>query len=102
MLAVRIDHDDRKPLARWFSSQSGYARLEAEKLLAADPGALSRQDRLRRKVWIAPWLVAFWCLVVKRCALDGRAGLYYTFQRVLAETMLSVCLLDSRLRGGKP
>jgi glycosyltransferase involved in cell wall biosynthesis len=101
-LAVRIDHDDRKPLARWFSSQAGYARLEAAKLLAADPRGLSRQDRLRLKVWIAPWLVAFWCLVIRRCALDGRAGLYYTFQRMIAETMLSVCLLDAKLRGGNP
>jgi glycosyltransferase involved in cell wall biosynthesis len=101
-LAVRIDHDDRKPLARWFSSQASYARLEASKLLAADPRGLSRQDRLRLRVWIAPWLVAFWCLVIRRCALDGRAGLYYTFQRMIAETMLSVCLLDAKLRGGTP
>jgi glycosyltransferase involved in cell wall biosynthesis len=101
-LAVRIDHDDRKPIARWFASQSGYARLEAAKLLAADPRGLSRQDRLRLKVWIAPWLVAFWCLVIRRCALDGRAGLYYTFQRMIAETMLAVCLLDARLRGRNP
>lgn len=100
-LAVRIDHDDRKPLARWFSSQSGYARLEAEKLRLVDPHGLSRQDHLRLKVWIAPWLVVFWCLVIRRCALDGRAGLYYTFQRMIAEAMLSVCLLDAKLRGEK-
>lgn len=101
-LGVRIDHDDRKTLARWFLSQSGYARLEAEKLLRADSRGLSRQDRLRAAVWVAPWLVVFWCLVVKGCLLDGRAGMYYTFQRMLAETMLSICLLDARLRrGGK-
>jgi glycosyltransferase involved in cell wall biosynthesis len=100
-LAARIDHDDRKPIVRWLSSQSAYARLEAEKLLVADRRRLSRQDRLRLKVWIAPWLVVFWCLIIRCCALDGRAGIYYTFQRMLAETMLSICLLDSRLRGGK-
>ncbi|MEI6033645.1 MAG: glycosyltransferase family 2 protein [Verrucomicrobiae bacterium] len=101
-LDVRIDHDDRKPLARWFASQSGYARLEAEKLLSGATQELSRQDRIRMKAWIAPWLVAFWCLFVRRCALDGRAGLYYTFQRMIAETMLAVCLLDAWLRGRKP
>ena len=99
-LGIRIEHDDRKPLARWFASQVTYARQEAEMLLESDPSLLSRQDRLRLKAWIAPWLIAFWCLVVKRCALDGRAGLYYTFQRMIAETMLAVCILDARLRGG--
>lgn len=98
ILPMKIDHDDRKPIARWFASQAVYARQEAEKLAASDPRRLSRQDRLRAKAWIAPWLVVVWCLLVRRCALDGRAGLYYTFQRMLAETMLAVCLLDARLR----
>ena len=100
-LGIRIEHDDRKPLSRWFATQAIYARQEAELLLAANPSTLSRQDRLRLKVWIAPWLIAFWCLVVNRCALDGYAGLYYTFQRMIVETMLAVCILDARLRGGK-
>ena len=99
-LGIRIEHDDRKPIARWFASQSAYARLEAVKLLESYPKHLSRQDRLRLKYWIAPWLIVFWCLIVKRCALDGRAGLYYTFQRMIAETMLAVCILDARLRKG--
>jgi len=99
-LGIRIEHDDRKPLARWFAAQTTYARQEAEMLLGANPGDLTRADRLRLKGWLAPWLIVFWCLVVKRCALDGRAGLYYTFQRMIAETMLAVCILDARLRGG--
>ena len=99
-LGIRIEHDDRKPISRWFSSQAIYARQEAVKLLESNPKHLARQDRLRLKCWIAPWLIVFWCLVVKRCALDGRAGLYYTFQRMIAETMLAVCILDLRLRGG--
>ena len=99
-LGMKIDHDDRKAISRWFSSQSTYAQQEAEKLLQSNPAQLSRQDRLRLKIWIAPWLIVFWCLVVSRCALDGRAGLYYTLQRMIAETMLATCLLDARLRGG--
>jgi glycosyltransferase involved in cell wall biosynthesis len=99
-LPMKIDHDDRKPITRWFASQAVYARQEAEKLASADIRRLSRQDRLRAKAWIAPWLVVVWCLLVRRCALDGRAGLYYTFQRMIAETMLAVCLLDNRLRKG--
>lgn len=101
-LRVLIDHDDRKPIARWFASQAAYAGLEAEKLLTSRRQDLSLPDRLRLCGWVAPGLVVFWCLVVKRCILDGRAGLSYTLQRLLAETLLAVCLLDARLRGGRP
>lgn len=100
-LGIRIDHDDRKPLPRWFASQASYARQEAAKLLESDPKSLSRQDRLRRSGWASPWIVVFWCLVIRRCALDGWDGLYYTFQRMIAETMLAICILDARLRGIK-
>ncbi len=91
-------HDDRKPISRWFNSQSRYARLEAVKLLAADPASLRPQERIRRLRWAAPLLSLVWCLVVRGCILDGRAGIYYAFQRVLAELMLSVSLLDDDLR----
>lgn len=101
-LRVLIDHDDRKPIARWFASQSAYAGLEAEKLLTSRLQDLSLPDRLRLCGWVAPGLVVFWCLFVKRCVLDGRAGLYYTLQRLLAETLLATSLLDARLRGGQP
>ena len=100
-LGIRIDHDDRKPLPRWFESQAAYAHQEAEKLLQSDPKLLSRQDRLRRSGWASPWVVVFWCLVIRRCALDGWDGLYYTFQRMIAETMLAICILDARLRKGQ-
>lgn len=100
-LRVLIDHDDRKPIGRWFLSQVAYAGLEAEKLLSCNRRELSLPDRIRLSGWIAPGLVVFWCLIVKRCALDGPAGLYYTLQRLMAETLLAICLLDARLRGGR-
>ena len=46
-LSAVIFHDDRKPLARWIASQQRYARQEAEHLLASDPKALGRTDRIR-------------------------------------------------------
>src|SRR5436305_10430289 len=46
-LSGLIFHDDRKPLARWFSSQQRYARQEAEHLLASNHNSLSRADRIR-------------------------------------------------------
>jgi glycosyltransferase involved in cell wall biosynthesis len=91
-----IYHDDRKPISRWFSSQARYASLEASHLLTREE--LGRADRLRLLILPAPVLMFFYVLFIKRCLFDGWSGWYYTFQRVCAETMLSIELLDRRLR----
>ena len=93
-----IYHDDRKPIARWFRSQARYGSLEAAHLLSRDVSTLSRIDRVRLLIVPAPVLMFFYVLFIKRCLLDGWSGWYYTFQRVCAETMLSIELLDRRLR----
>lgn len=101
-LQSRILHDDRKPLARWLASQQNYARLEAEKLLRASPRELSRADRLRRWIWPAAPTVFFYTLLCKGCLLDGWPGWYYVLQRTYFELLLSLELLDRRLRGDEP
>ena len=93
-----IYHDDRKPIFRWFSSQARYVALEASYLLSRDVSNLGRADRLRLLILPAPVLMVFYVLFIKRCLLDGWSGCYYTFQRGCAETMLSIELLDRRLR----
>lgn len=93
-----IYHDDRKPLSRWLASQQTYARLEADYLLKAVAGTLRASDRVRRMAWPAPILVFFYVLVVKGCLLDGWPGWFYTLQRVLAECMIALELIDRRLR----
>ena len=95
-LAGVIYHDDRKPRARWLDNQSSYAALEAIKLRQADPDTLGRIDRLRR-AGLAPLLTPAYCLLVKRLALDGQAGLAYTYERTYAEVLLALHLLDRRL-----
>lgn len=97
-----ILHDDRKPRARFLAAQSKYAPQEAEKLLAAAPGALSTADRIRRLGWVAPWLVPFWCLVVKRGLLDGSAGWIYAGERAIAEWLIAMALAERRLRRSLP
>jgi len=92
-----IYHDDRKPLARWLASQQRYAEVEAQHLLDTPKQQLSRVDRIRRAGWPAPVLVLFYVLIVKGCLLDGRAGWFYALQRVLAETMIALELLDRRV-----
>jgi glycosyltransferase involved in cell wall biosynthesis len=96
-LHERLVHDDRKPLARWLSSQASYCTQEADHLLGSRWSELNLQDKLRRLVVIAPWLVPLYCLTVGRGMLDGRAGLYYALQRGVAESLLAVRLLERRL-----
>ena len=96
-LRAPIYHDDRKPLSRWVKSQRIYALREADYLLSAESKALSWPDRVRRTGWLAPMLVLPYVLFVKGCVLDGRAGWFYALQRLAAETMIALELLDRRL-----
>jgi glycosyltransferase involved in cell wall biosynthesis len=92
-----IYHDDRKPLSRWFASQQGYARLEADYLLKADEDTLSASDRLRRMAWPAPIVIFFYVLVVKGCLLDGWPGWFYALQRGVVECMIALEVIDRRV-----
>lgn len=94
-LTTPIDHDDRKPLSRWLSSQDKYAQLEAEKLSALDQ--LSLQDRIRRTMILGPIVVFLYTLLARRTILDGPHGWFYAFQRTLAEIMLSLRLLEKKI-----
>ncbi|MFZ4763679.1 MAG: glycosyltransferase family 2 protein [Roseimicrobium sp.] len=95
-----FDHDDRKPLSRWFISQDNYAKLEAQKLTDAGRG-LRLQDKLRRTMMLAPLATFFYCLIGKQLIFDGWRGWFYTWQRVLAEVMLALRLLEARLGEGQ-
>lgn len=98
-LVGKIAHDDRKPIGRWFQSQIRYAQAEAEHLASADPAGLKRIDRLRKRGWPAPFIMLGYTLFWRGYLWDGRAGLYYCFQRVLAELMLAIEINDRYLRG---
>ena len=67
-------------------------------LVRTPASELSLQDRLRKRIVIAPFLVLFYTLLWKRLILDGWPGLYYVAQRVFAELMLSLRLMDKMLR----
>jgi glycosyltransferase involved in cell wall biosynthesis len=96
-LRNEVLHDDRKSLSAWLSSQDRYARLECDMLRAKSWTQLGWKDRLRRMMFITPWLVPLYCLTVGRGLLDGRRGLFYATQRGIAEAMLSARLLQSGL-----
>jgi glycosyltransferase involved in cell wall biosynthesis len=98
MLSGAIYHDDRKSLARWLASQRRYARVEAEYLLGCDRKLLGRVDRVRLSGCVAPLAVLAYALFLKGCLLDGWAGWYYALQRLLAETLIALEIMDRRLR----
>ena len=97
-LSEVILHDDRKPLSMWLAAQVRYAELEAETLLTRRWYLLRWQDSLRKMLVITPWLVPLYCMTFGMGILDGWYGVYYALQRATAETVLSLKLLEVRLR----
>ena len=91
-----ILHDDRKPLSGWFLNQDRYLRLEAEKLSKIPFGQMKLNDKMRWLIVPAPFFAFLYCLILKGCLLDGWRGWYYSLQRMLAETMLSLRLIEHR------
>jgi glycosyltransferase involved in cell wall biosynthesis len=98
-LRSRILHDDRKPLHHWLKAQARYAELEAQKLSSVRPEHLRPADRMRRWIVVAPPTMLLYCLIVRGGLLDGWAGLHYAFERTIAETMLSLFLINRKIGG---
>jgi len=96
-LRACIDHDDRKPLVRWLSSQQRYARLEAEYLMSRPRTKLRLVHRVRLTGILGPLIVFLYTLFAKRCILDGWPGWFYVLQRTVTETMIAAELVDRKL-----
>jgi len=94
-LDAYIHHDDRKPLSRWLWAQDRYMVIEAKKLLQTPDRELSWGDRIRKRKVFAPLIVLIYCLILKGGILDGWQGWYYAFQRTLAETLLSIHIIEA-------
>ena len=45
-----------------------------------------------------PLFTFLYCLFVKGLILNGRAGIFYALQRLVAEAVLSLMVLEERLR----
>lgn len=94
-LKARIIHDDRKATKDWLAAQARYMQLEVE-LLRASKSGLVRWLRL----WppLMPIAVFMYCLLGKGLILNGRAGIFYALQRMVAEAVLSLMVLEEKLR----
>lgn len=90
----KLIHDDRKSMDRWLLSQRKYAKLEAEKLSTTEQHQLSSRDKMRKASFFTPVIVFLYILIIKRGILDGKNGIIYAFQRLIAESILQIQLRD--------
>jgi hypothetical protein len=101
-LSQPIFHDDRKPLQRWLASQQRYQAIEVAKLRATPSGQLSLADRLRKHTPLAPIAALVFCLLWKGGLFEGWRGWAYAQQRMYAELLLNLMLLEARHQAPAP
>jgi hypothetical protein len=94
-LKNKIVQDDWKKTEFWLTAQARYMRLEETKLITRPR---KFRDWLRAHPPLMPLAVLFYCLFGKGLILDGRAGLFYALQRMIAEATMSLMVLESRIR----
>src|SRR3984893_16583504 len=94
-LSGRVLHDDWKPTGQWIIGQTRYMQRELEWLRVGRPG-LVRWLRLRPPLMLIA--VFIYCLFGKGLIVNGRAGIFYALQRMVAEAVLSLMVLEERMR----
>ena len=94
-LNARVIHDDWKPITRWVEGQARYMQLEVDLMQLWKTG-LVRWLRFRPP--LMPIATFLYCLFGKGLILNGRAGIFYTLQRTVAEAILSLLVLERKLR----
>ena len=87
-----IFHDDRKSWSRWYSNQQGYACLEAEKIKKWSWFALPISGKVRRLPLVSVVVSPVYLLFYKGLWRDGRRGLKYIWQRLVAEWLIQKSL----------
>lgn len=92
--SIPILHDDRKPLSRWITNQSGYSIKECRKLLDLPSENATMIEQIRRTKIFAPILVFFYCLFWQRLIFSGWHGWYYTLQRTIVEMLFALRLIE--------
>jgi len=94
-LSGMIVHDDWKQTGQWLTAQARYMQRELDYLRAHESG-FARWLRLRPP--LMPIAVFLYCLFGKGLLFNGRAGLFYALQRMIAEATLSLMVLEQQLR----
>jgi glycosyltransferase involved in cell wall biosynthesis len=99
-LREKLIHDDRKPFSRFVERQRAYMRDEAAKIRRGE--GLNWAGRIRKLRVVAPFAVLVHTLFGRRLILDGIPGLHYTWERFVAEVILSIELMKPARSSGRP
>jgi len=94
-LSGAIIHDDWKASGQWLVGQARYMQRELD-YLHVDKGGFVRWLRLRPP--LMPIAVFLYCLFGRCLLFNGRAGIFYALQRMVAEAALSLMVLEEKLR----
>jgi glycosyltransferase involved in cell wall biosynthesis len=95
ILSATIVHDDWKPVSQCLIGEAHYMQRERD-WIRVHNGGWARWLRVR-----PPWMpiaVFLYCLFGKGLILNGRAGIFYALQRMVAEAVLSLMVLEERMR----
>jgi hypothetical protein len=71
--------------------------IEAKKLKETPFTQLSWGDKIRKQKILAPFIIIIYCLILKGGIFDGWRGWYYALQRMFAETLLCIRLIELEL-----
>ena len=93
--ASRLRHDDRKPYEAFVLSQVRYGRKLAKR---ARSGPLTWRDKIRARFPLGIVLTPFVSYVLRGGFLDGRGGLIYALDRLIAESIFYRQVIAERAR----
>ena len=99
-LSAVIIHDDWKATRQWLIGQARYMQRELDYYLNSDRRGFVRWLRLRPP--LMPVAIFLYCLFGKGLLFNGRAGIFYALQRMVAEAALSLMVLEEKLRNRAP
>jgi glycosyltransferase involved in cell wall biosynthesis len=91
----RIIHDDWKPTSQWLIGEARVLQRELDWTHVRKTGLV---HWLRVRPPLMPIAVFLYCLFGKGLILNGRAGMFYALQRTVAEAVLSLMVLEEKLR----
>jgi glycosyltransferase involved in cell wall biosynthesis len=94
-LNATIVHEDWKPISQCLIGEAQYMQRERD-WIRAHKGGLVRWLRVRPP--LMPMAVFLYCLFGRGLILNGRAGIFYALERMVAEAVLSLMVLEERLR----
>jgi glycosyltransferase involved in cell wall biosynthesis len=95
-LKGRITHDDQKPISQWLIGEVRCLQRELDWMMRVRKAGPIHWLRVRPP--LMPIAVFLYCLFGKGLILNGRAGIFYALQRMVAEAVLSLMVLEEKLR----